>query len=99
MTNIPSYVAGPFFLLLFFGLSVCITLGAKNLISYIKERFFTKINKPVRLTGEEPQKAAPHAERKLPEKLSSPIRRKRKAVRTIEIDPDNVDRIYVRKSG
>lgn len=99
MTNIPSYVAGPFFLLLFFGLSVCLTLGTKTLITYIKERFFIKPDKPVRLASEEPQKTTPHIKSNLPERLSAPVKRKRKAVRCIEIDPDNVDRIYVRKSG
>ncbi len=95
--NIPTYVAGPFFLLVFLGLSFTVTLGAKTLIAYLKERFLPP-KKPVRLSAEEPQK------KRQSEPLSvagahHPVKRKRKPVRSIEIDPEDIDRIYVRKSS
>lgn len=95
--NIPTYVAGPFYLLIFLGLSVTVTLGAKTLIAYLKERFLPQ-RKPVRLSSEEPQKKRQSEPLSVTNARSS-VQRKRRPVRSIEIDPDNVDRIYVRKSS
>lgn len=95
--NIPTYVAGPFYLLVFLGLSVFITLGIKTLYAYVKEKLVPPA-KPVRLSSEELPKKRSGGSLSVA-RVHSSLPRKRKTVRSIEIDPDNVDRIYVRKSG
>ena len=81
-----SFLAGFFSTVFLFILSVILVLGVKSLQTLIKE-FFTK-----------PQPS----EQEIKKQPPSPKRKKRKAPspqRSIEIDPSEIDRIYVKKSS
>lgn len=93
--SVPSYVAGPFFLLILFALCVITVVGAKALYKSVKDKFA----KP----EEKPRLAAPAPQKRRRRSSSAPAFAKRvtaaKPVRSIEIDPEQVDRIYVKKIG
>ena len=83
--SIPSYVAGPFFLIILFALCVFLVVGIKTVVNAVRTQF----KKP------EPEKEQKPA----PPKRGRPRTGKPKKLRSIEIDPEQVDRIYVRKTG
>lgn len=93
--SVPSYIAGPFFLLILFALCVITVVGAKALYKSVKDKFA----KP----EEKPRLAAPAPQKRRRRTAKTPAFAKRmpaaKPVRSIEIDPDQVDRIYVKKIG
>ena len=53
--SVPSYVAGPFFLLILFALCVITVVGAKALYKSVKDKFAKPEEKP-RLAAPAPQK-------------------------------------------
>lgn len=85
--TVPSYIAGPLLLAALFAACTFCTVGAKTLLKSIKIRFFSKPTKAELPPVKKEEKAAP------------PPRKKPRTVKSIEINPDDVDRIYVRKSS
>ncbi|MBQ6922295.1 MAG: hypothetical protein IJQ66_04325 [Clostridia bacterium] len=77
-----SVFLGPLFLALFFLFSLVTVAGTKILLLHFKRESPKKVTAKRR----SPRIKTP------PEKTAAPT-----AVRTIEIDPDTVDRIYVKK--
>lgn len=83
MNNIPSSLfLGPVFLIALFLLCVIAVAGIKILYFYVKRS-------PIKLKPEKPKKAKPRI-------IAKPFQPE-KVVRSIEINPDEVDRIYVKK--
>lgn len=80
----PSPFLGIIFLLLFFAGSLFVVIGCKIAHNALKQ-FFER---------EEPKTAAPPPD---PVKTPRVKRSKTKPIRSIEINPDEVDRIYVKK--
>lgn len=78
-----SYIYAPIILLLTFLACIIVVLGAKALISSIKLRFA----KP------EPPKPKPVTARKRVSKPKQPA-----TIRSIEINPQEIDRIYVKRA-
>lgn len=93
--SVPSYVAGPFFLLILFALCVVAAVGITALCKSVKEKFRKPEDKP-RLAAPEPQKRRKRSSGKTP---AFAKRITAKPIRSIEIDPEQVDRIYVKKIG
>lgn len=84
--TVPSYVSGPLLLAALFAVCCFVTVGAKTLYAALKKRFY--------------KKAVPPPEPKPVEKPKASVREKRsRTVKSIEINPDDVDRIYVRKTS
>ncbi len=82
----PSAFLGFVFLVLFFALSIIIAVGGKMIFTVLKK-----------LSGEKEQIQTPPP----PQPVRKP-RRKRpapKPVRSIEINPEEIDRIYVKKTS
>ena len=92
MNNVTSvsFFSGLLSLFSLFALSVFIVLGAKIIYLYIKQSFPKSQEKPVAPTIVKQT----HTSRK-----RTPRTIKSVPVRTIEIDPNEVDRIYVKKSS
>lgn len=84
--SIPSYVAGPFFLIILFALCALAVIGAETALRAIKKKFAKPEPKP-----EPPKTPRPRRARTATVKP--------KAVRSIEINPEEIDRIYVKKTG
>ena len=84
MSFVSSFFSGLLCLSGFFLLSLILVVGYKTIEFYIKERFFIK---PV-----EVQQPTASIKRKRKRKAPTPIR-------SIEIDPQEIDRIYVKKAN
>ena len=84
-----SIVLGLLFIVIFYLLCLFLVVGVKMVYLNLKSKFFTPI-KPISQTK---QQTTP------PAKRQSTSVKKPRAVRSIEINPDDVDRIYVRKSS
>ncbi len=92
--TVPSFVAGPLLLAALFALCLVIVLGTKILFSALK----------VKLPFKRATVAPAPQERPMPAPVKQPTapavpKRKPRTVKSIVIDPDDVDRIYVRKSS
>lgn len=69
-----------------FIISAVIVVGSKSLYLFIKSKF--------------PKKSTPPPPAEQPEvKPKKPATTKPKSIRSIEIDPDSIDRIYVKKTS
>lgn len=83
MNDIPaSLFLGPLFMIAFFIACTVTVAGIKILYLYFKRA-------PIRIKPEKPKTAK--------RKISAETREQRKPVRSIEINPDEVDKIYVKK--
>ncbi len=80
---LPSFFTGLLFLVLFFLLSLFLVVGIKSVFIAIKP-YFTKKKKPKAIEIKPKESPKP-----------KPI--KKKVSRSIEINPDEVDKIYVKK--
>lgn len=83
--SVPSYVAGPLLLAALFALCAFTVIGAKTLLDFIRSMLRKKSRPPEKTAKRIPAPAAP--------------RRQPRTLKSIEINPDDVDRIYVRKSS
>ncbi len=83
--SVPSYVAGPLLLAALFALCAFTVIGAKTLLDFIRSMLRKKSRPPEKAAKRIPAPAAP--------------RRQPRTLKSIEINPDDVDRIYVRKSS
>lgn len=84
--TVPSYVSGPLLLAALFIICCFVVVGAKTLSVALKKRFYKKpAPAPAPEIREKPKPRA--------------YARKPRTVKSIEINPDDVDRIYVRKSS
>lgn len=83
--SVPSYVAGPLLLAALFALCAFTVIGAKTLLDFIGSILRKKNRPPEKAAKPKPAPAAP--------------RGKPRTLKSIEINPDDVDRIYVRKSS
>lgn len=81
--TVPSYISAPLILAAIFFMCLMSVVGVKSLLFALKRKYA----KPVE--SEEPPAPAP----------SAAPRKKPRSVKSIEIDPDDVDKIYVRKSS
>lgn len=86
--TVPSYVSGPLLLAALFIICCFVVVGAKTLSVTLKKRFYKKPAPPPAPAPEIREKPKPRAYAKKP-----------RTVKSIEINPDDVDRIYVRKSS
>lgn len=84
-----SFIIGLLCTLLMFVLCVVVVVGVKAIIYAIKERLLA--NKPQTPPVQEPKLEKQRVKRKRKPKTVP------KPVRSIEIDPEQVDRIYVKK--
>lgn len=76
-----SYIFGPLILITAFFVILILTLGIKTLIYYVKQYF---------MVVETPKKQKPKRKRNIQPKQPS-------AIRSIEINPEEIDRIYVKR--
>lgn len=83
--NFPSYILGPLFLIFILAFVVVTIVGVKTVLRACKERVFSskKLEEP-------PKPPVP------PKTVKT---KKPRQIRSIEINPDDVDRIYVKKSS
>ena len=92
MNNVTSvsFFSGLLCLFSLFALSVLIVLGTKIIYLYIKQ-YFPKA--PIKTIAPARKEPSPTKRKRTPRTIKSV------PVRTIEIDPNEVDRIYVKKSS
>ncbi len=83
-----SVVLGILFICIFYSLCLFLVVGIKMVYLTFKSKFTSPI-KPI-----ETKKPC-----EIEQKIQAPKVRKPRTVRSIEINPDDVDRIYVRKSS
>ena len=83
--SFPSYILGPFFMVLGFFLCALIVVGTKSVIIFIKEVI--------------KQKLSPAKTRNIKEKTIVRKKVKPQKVNSISLNTDDIDRIYFRKSS
>lgn len=81
--TVPSFISAPLILAAMFFMCLMTVVGIKSLLLALKRKYL----KPAE--PEKPPAPAP----------SATPRKKPRTVKSIEIDPDDVDKIYVRKSS
>lgn len=86
---IPSYVAGPLFLIILFALCFAAAVLIRKAACAVKTK----------RENSEPPPAEPAPKPKPSRRPARARTIKPRPVKSIEIDPDQVDRIYVRKTG
>ena len=80
---IPSYILGPFYIILAYILCLILVVGVKSLIIFIKEQIKIKFSK-----NTEP------IVKQFPEKKKKPNREK-----SVYLNTEDIDRIYFKKSS